>query len=499
MPVFRRPSLQFFLETMMVFNVDRAYRPFSGVKAEAPNQGGAEKAFKAAAEKVASPDPNLVPPPNLSPKEYRAREYPVLSPRDRPKTEAELIQRLRQDVRQPAHYETRPTRGALSLELVKPFLDRLPASERQATVLRLLEAFPSPASSKSPFANPDAGDETDPSARTGWIREGIASAAALSGLATDPAGVATEEFATKLYDRANKLLYRPEESSGDSTEKIAADIRAFLADKTAGSAPEDGKKTQWDLLNRLYDRDWGPDAAPAQAAIEAVAKDFQQDLAPADRRALAHDPDARVPPDSLRPSTHQEPGTNAAVDQVYDLIRKEDASQQGYWSVVGNQQYYDLQIGAAHMSPTAQQKLAEKLAANPGALDGVSRHVLQALGPWEDELNEDRTSLQEKGVLMFARLDYLTAGMEGPLAGVVVKHTLEMMERDGTLKQPVDFKNFKHDNTTYANSDPQVWALVNRLKGTPAGDAAIQLMQKHKVRFPRVEDVSTYVPPPAKA
>ncbi len=248
----------------MTFNIERAGRPVFGSKVQAPDRLASQQvSFQAALQRAAAP---------------------ASAPGDGPQTVEQLIEKLRGDIVDGVEPQADEMRGAMALDQVMTFLDRQPPAERQAAMLRLAEAFPKDAGAENP--------------RSAWVTNGIDYAAALSDLATDPAEAKRREgeetFASGIYDRGNRLMYHPDETD-DSQGALAKDIRAFL-DQTTRGAGEDASGMKWQVLNRLYERDW-VDAGPVMGAIEQVAaEDFGQELLP---------------------TSHQGAGTHAAAQAIY--------------------------------------------------------------------------------------------------------------------------------------------------------------------------------------
>ncbi|MGK9235364.1 hypothetical protein KXS07_27185 [Inquilinus limosus] len=401
----------------MSLRIERSDRPIVRTSISAPQQ----QAFQAALQRAAS-----ARPASLS----------TYLP-DEPSTETELVELLRSEIVAGQNPEANEMGGAMALNQVMPFLEKQPPAERQATVLRLLEAFPEGGTS----------DTTD--AREAWVRNGIEYAAALSGLATDPAEAERREgeeaFATQLRSRGNRLEYHADETD-DSAGAMAEDIRAFLDETTRGASV-----TKGEVLNRLYERDW-VDAGPVMQAIEQVAAEGGVEL---------------------EPTSHKGAGTHAAAQAIYARA----AAMGGYSETqeygIPNQQFYDLAIGARYASSAAQQELAQKLSDEPLALSSLSQFVTM---PLEDR---DR-SLHEGGLEMFRRLEWLTKDMDGPLAAQVVGQSLNVMESIGGLPDPIDFTGWKGDMESFEGSAlDNLHAVVNRIEGTTDGDAVIARMRNH--------------------
>ncbi|HEY9347088.1 MAG TPA: hypothetical protein VIQ53_17345, partial [Inquilinus sp.] len=395
-------------------------RPVFGSKVQAPDrQASQQVSFQAALQRAAAPAP---------------------APGGGPQTVEQLIEKLRGDIVDGVEPQANEMRGAMALDQVMTFLDRQPPAERQAAMLRLAEAFPKDAGAENP--------------RSAWVTNGIDYAAALSDLATDPAEAKRREgeetFASGIYDRGNRLMYHPDETD-DSQGALAKDIRAFL-DQTTRGAGEDASGMKWQVLNRLYERDW-VDAGPVMGAIEQVAaEDFGQELLP---------------------TSHQGAGTHAAAQAIYGRA----AAMGGYSETqaygIPNQQFYDLAIGARHASGAAQQELAQKLSDEPLRLSSLSQFVTL---PFAD----DRHSMQENGLEMFRRLEWLTRDMDGSLAAQVVNQSLDEMQSSGGLPDPIDFNDWKGDGESWGDS--ALWnlqAVANRIEGTSAGDAVRARMRDY--------------------
>ncbi|MGK9166193.1 hypothetical protein KXR53_07850 [Inquilinus limosus] len=404
----------------MSLRIERSDRPFVSTSIS-----GQQQAFQAALQRAAS---------------ARPASLPAYVPEE-PSTEAELIELLRSEIVMERNPEANEMGGAMALNQVMPFLEKQRPAERQATVLRLLEAFPKGGTS----------DATD--TREAWVRNGIEYAATLAGLATDPAEAQRREgeeaFATQLFSRGNRLEYHPDETD-DSAGAMADDIRAFLDETTRGG--ESASASKWGVLNRLYERDW-VDAGPVMQAIEQVAaEDFGREL---------------------EPTSHKGAGTHAAAEAIHARA----AAMGGYSETqeygIPNQQFYDLAIGARYASPAAQQELAQKLSEERFALSSLSRFVTMPL-------DDPRRSLHEGGLEMFRRLEWLTRDMEGPLAAQVVGQSLNEMESLGGLPDPIDFTGWKGDSESFEGSAlGNLHAVVNRIEGTTDGDAVITRMRDH--------------------
>jgi hypothetical protein len=400
----------------MTFSIERAGRPVLGSRVQ-DRQVPQGASFQAALQRAAAP---------------------VSAPGDESQTVEQLIEKLRGDIVDGVEPQANEMRGAMALDQVMTFLDRQPPAERQAAMLRLAEAFPQDA----------------PEDRAAWVRNGIDYAAALSDLATDPAEAKRREgeetFASGIYDRGNRLMYHPDEA-GDSQAALSKDIRAFL-DETSRGAGEDASGMKWQVLNRLYERDW-VDAAPVMGAIEEVAaKDFGQELLP---------------------TMHRGAGTHAAAQAIYGRA----AAMGGYSETqaygVPNQQFYDLAIGARHASDAAQQELAQKLSDEPLALSSLSQFVTL---PFAD----DRHSMQENGLEMFRRLEWLTRDTEGSLAAQVVNQSLDEMQSSGGLPDPIDFNDWQGDGESWEGSAlANLNAVATRIEGTAAGDAVRARMRDY--------------------
>jgi len=414
----------------MTFSIERAGRPVFGGRVQ-DRQVSQGTSFQAALQRAASSSP--APPPT-----------------DEPQTEQQLIARLQRDIVTDYQPEADEMQGAMVLDQVKPFLDRQPPEQRQATVLRLLEAFETP---EGHIPGEEAATYYDIRQRYGWVRDGIASAATLSGLATTPAEAQRREgeeaFASKLYDRGNKLEYHPDQAQ-DSQGAMAADIRTFLDETTRGADSEYASDMKWTVLNRLYERDW-VDAGPVMGAIEQVAaQDFGKELLP---------------------TMHRGAGTHAAVEAIRNRAGIMGGDPEREALGIANPQFYSLAIGARHASAATQLELADTLSHERVPFSDVTQFVTMPL-------QDSRHSLQENGLEMFRRLEWLTRDMEGPLAAQVVGKTLDEMQSTGGLPDKIDFNDWKGDGESWEGSAlANLNAVADRIKGTTAGDAVLDRMR----------------------
>ncbi len=416
----------------MTFSIERAGRPVIGSRVQAPDRQVPQGAsFQAALQRASS-------------------SSPASQPSDEPQTEEQLIERLHRDIVTDYQPEADEMQGAMVLDQVKPFLDRLPPDQRQATVLRLLKAFETP---EGHIPGEKAATTYDIRQRYAWVRDGIGYAATLSGLATDPAEAQRREgeeaFASKLYDRGNKLEYRPDETQ-DSQAAMATDIRAFLDETTRGAEGKAATEMKWTVLNRLYERDW-VDAGPVMGAIEQVAaQDFGRELLP---------------------TMHRGAGTHAAAEAIRNRagIMGGDPDREALG--IANPQFYSLAIGARHASRAAQLELADTLSGERVPFSDVTQFITMPL-------LDKRNSLQENGLEMFRRLEWMTRDMEGPLAAQVVGKTLDEMQSTGGLPDPIDFNHWQADHESWGGSLlADVNAVADRIKGTSAGDAVLARMR----------------------
>lgn len=447
---------------MMVSSVDRAYKPFSGAATEAPGSQASQKAFRAALQKADPPSP---------PPQFQGAA-----------TEADLIETLRTNVEQ-----SDPARDGNLLEMqlfravdyVKPFLDRQPKEQQQEIVLRLMQAFQKPA-------------DKPETARTDWVLSGIDIAAALSGLTTDPAEAerrkGEETFAASIYQRGNTLMYQPENSGGDNQQKIEADIRAYLEEVTArflpqtkdrhlrgyqaDSQPPDTDRYKKLVLNRLYEREW-TDAAPVQAAIETIAKeDF---------------PSSNPQEPTLKPTLHQGAGTHDAARAMFSqIIRGRDLSSEKEPSKLAAErgdhlaqtrgypdyQSHALTTSARYASPAVQREVTEAVSGSGGLspFEYASDYVMQPL-------SFKGRSPQDKGLDIFSRLEWITRDMKEPLAAETVKQVLREANWHADARE-FDFKDLKGKT---ADDLRNLREVIKRVKGTAAGDWAINWMREHRI------------------
>jgi hypothetical protein len=417
----------------MTFSIERAGRPVFGSRVQAPDRQASQGAsFQAALQRAAS-----------SP--------PASQPTDEPQTEAQLIDRLHRDMVTDYQPEADELQGAMVLDQVKPFLDRQPPEQRQATVLRLLEAFETP---EGHIPGEEAATYYNIRQRYAWVRDGIGYAATLSGLATDPAEAQRREgeeaFASTLHDRGNTLEYHPDETQ-DSPEAMAADIRTFLDETTRGTDGKYVSDQKWTVLNRLYERDW-VDAGPVMGAIEQVAaQDFGRELLP---------------------TMHRGAGTHAAANAISNRAGIMGGNPE--WEAVGiaNPQFYSLAIGARHASSAAQLELANTLSGERFPFTDVTQFITMPL-------LDERNSLQENGLEMFRRLEWMTRDMEGPLAAQVVGKTLDEMQSTGGLPDKIDFNNWQADGESWEGSAlANLNAVATRIKGTADGVAVLARLRE---------------------
>lgn len=452
----------------MPFNVDPVRRPVFSVKAAAPDQMRAQ-AFLAVAREAAP----------------RAQPNP---PQSREEQEKKLIEALSKDVVQNQDPMADKMTRALVLDRVKSFLDPLSPAEGQAAVLRLLQAFQKPASAAHPETPEEKDRRFSAMVRTISVREGIQYAATLSGLAITSEEatrrVGEEQFAASIYARGNHLMYRPDEprpddvrqdkprpgkpspnKPKDSPEEIAKDIRSFLDRTATGRTPKDVADKKWEVLNRLYEREW-TDATPVMAAIERIAKDdFHQ---------------------GLRWTLHQGAGTHAAVDAIE--TKANDPAKSRAWEdpLVPNQQFYDLQVGARRASVAVQREL-EQVLSDQSRSPGASRTGLPEVGDFVTRpLTDKSRSLQKNGLEMFGHLDRLTQGMDGPLAAQVVQQSLDMMKHIDGLPEKPDFQGFKGGGVSGTDDRDMrnlasLHAVISRIKGTAAGNALITRMHDYGI------------------
>lgn len=417
----------------MTFSIERAGRPVFGSRVQAPDRQISSQAFQTALQRAAS-----------SP--------PASQPTDEPQTEAQLIDRLHRDIVTDYQPEADEMQGAMVLDQVKPFLDRQPPEQRQATVLRLLEAFETP---KGHIPGEEAATYYDIRQRYGWVRDGIEFAATLSGLATDPAEAQRREgeeaFASKLYDRGNTLEYHPDETQ-DSQQAMAADIRAFLDETTHGTDSKYVSDQKWTVLNRLYERDW-VDAGPVMGAIEQVAaQDFGRELLP---------------------TMHRGAGTHAAVSAISSRAGIMGGNPEREALGIANPQFYNLAIGARHASGATQLELADTLSNERVPFSDVTQFITMPL-------LDERNSLQENGLEMFRRLEWMTRDMEGPLAAQVVGKTLDEMQSTGGLPDKIDFNDWQADGESWEGSAlANLDAVATRIEGTAEGDAVLARMREY--------------------
>lgn len=418
----------------MTFSIERAGRPVLGGRVQAPDRQVAQgTSFRAALQRAAS-----------SPSTASAQSIDV------PQTEAQLVDRLHRDMVTDYQPEADEMQGAMVLDQVKPFLDRLPPDQRQATVLRLLEAFETP---EGHIPGEEAATYYDIRQRYAWVQDGIEFAATLSGLATDPAEAQRREgeeaFASKLYDRGNALEYHPDETQ-DSQAAMAADIRAFLDETTRGTDARYASDRKWTVLNRLYERDW-VDAGPVMGAIEQVAaQDFGKELLP---------------------TMHRGAGTHAAADAIRNRAGIMGGDPEREALGIANPQFYTLAIGARHASGATQLELADTLSDEPRPFPDITQFVTLPL-------LDRRNSLQENGLEMFRRLEWMTRDMEGPLVAQVVGKTLDEMQSTGGLPDKIDFNNWQADGESWEGSAlADLNAVAARIRGTAEGDAVLERMR----------------------
>ncbi len=184
---------------------------------------------------------------------------------------------------------------------VGTYLDNLPAAERQAAALRLMN--------------------------TDWLDAGPAGSAVEAailerGLKTDGEAVLADE----IYDRGNRIQYSddPKIDYRAATAGISTDVRAYVE-----TLPEEQRSA---VLQRLYDRDW-TDAAPARTAIADTAKALNIDLRPSTHAGADVEGKARTIIDGANASRSPEEAfrklssafASAAPEVQHVLLRSADA------------------------------------------------------------------------------------------------------------------------------------------------------------------------------
>lgn len=206
---------------------------------------------------------------------------------------------------------------------------------------------------------------------------------------------------------------------------------------------------------------------PAQQAVEWVRRGIEHAAILANAATLS-EAATYAPIGSEEKSAAEaaaDAATKDAVNLVYDLAKGDAVPVQEK----STQQYYDLLSCTRNMPIRAQRELAQKLSENPSALDAVSQ---QLVAMSDRQVRGDPKHIRAS---IFETLNQLTAGMDQPLAAVVVKHIVETMEDNGSLRRlhgPAvnEFKDNKN-----------VRDIVDRVKGTPIGDDAIRKMNEHGV------------------
>lgn len=400
----------------MSFNIERTQRPVFNAKATAAERQTSQAAFLAAMQRAA---------PATSVSSFSRAV-------DEPLTEAQLIEKLRSGMLedQAANARAVRMRWALVLDDVRPFLRQQSRAARRAAMLRLLSAF-------GMEVDDAAGDQEFANEKLAWIRQGIEYAAILSGVAIDPAEArrreGEESFAAEIRHRG---LMGGLDGGRDDPRSIAGDIRAFL-DETMGGAGEGAAARKWMVLNRLYQRDW-TDAAPTMAAIETVAaEDFDR---------------------GLDPTLHLGPEAHAAAHLIGAKAAVPGHAPDLEAIGIPNQQFYDLMIGARHASAAVQRELAHMLSQDRLVLSAISHYVVVPL-------RDGDRPLQENGLEMIGRLEWLTRDMDGGLAAQVVAQILDEMARVGGAAQALDFTGVDEGgNAAEGSALNGLQAMVKRIE-----------------------------------
>lgn len=292
-----------------------------------------------------------------------------------------------------------------------------------------------------------------------------------------------EDFARSLRERGNELEYADDPSTIDYDAEIgqmASDISTYLEALPAEERQE--------ALQRFHDRDW-VDAGPAQMAIEQAAETTGIELeetshigpeAEAEAREIIAEAEAESDPDEalqVLENKYDEasPAVRAALDRSSGAQAIAEAAGA---DIIADAEAADTPDEALRRYQSGYAEAPERV---QDALDRSSdaQAIVDDAADWAAEpiMGEIDNSDRPAALMLetMQRLDTLTEGLDPELAAEVVDAMIPRIE--ASQQQLMD--NGYAGYTIGPQGTTTLMNVLDRIAGTPTGDAAIQQLAEH--------------------
>ncbi|SDL72631.1 LysM domain-containing protein [Modicisalibacter muralis] len=307
--------------------------------------------------------------------------------------------------------------------------------------------------------------------------------AATSARGADGVPLAEDDFARSLRERGNELEYADDPSAVDYDAEIgqlSSDITSYLE-----SLPADERQA---ALQRFYDRDW-TDAGPTQMAIEQAAKTTGIELeetshagpeAEAEAREIISDAEAVDDPDEALEMLENKydaapPAVQAALDRSSgaraiaeaagaDIIADAEAANDPAEAL---RQYESGYAEAPERVQDALDRSSEAQAIIDDAADWAAE-------PINDEIDDSERPAASMLETM-QRLDTLTEGLSPELVAEVVDAMVPRIEESQQRLMDNGYAGY----AIGPQGTTTLMTVLDRVAGTPTGDAAIQQLAEH--------------------